>query len=83
MVTIRAFGMEGPLTARFRVLVDASSKMYWAYYTVARWLATRLEAVAYGIQFMVTSFCILDTRLDPVTAGMALVYTLQITNKLQ
>ena len=75
--------MDAPFAARFRVLVDASSKMYWAYYTVARWLATRLEALAYGIQFMVTSFCILDTRLDPVTAGMALVYTLQITNKLQ
>ena len=63
--------------------VDANHICYYPSFTAARWLAIRLEFLGYSIVFLAAIFAVISRRtLSPGIAGLAISYSLNITNVL-
>lgn len=83
--TIRAYaGARERFMALHLERVDRNSRLYFSFNMAARWLSLRLDALAMLTLMSVSALAVLlKNSVDPVMAGLALIYCLNITGFLQ
>ena len=81
--SIRAFGATEQFINESNERVDNNHKCYYPSFTAQRWLSIRLEFLGYCIVFVAALFAVLSRNtLSPGIAGLAISYSMSITNVL-
>ena len=82
--SIRAFGASQQFIEESNRRVDANHMCYYPSFTAQRWLCFRLEFLGYCIVFISALFAVVSRNtLSPGIAGLAISYSLNITNVLR
>ena len=83
IASIRAFGASNQYIEESNQRVDANHKCSYASFTGQSWLLLRLEFIGYCVVLISAIFAV-NSRytLSPGIAGLAITYSMQITNLL-
>ena len=83
ITSIRAFGATKEFIDESNRRVDANHMCYYPSFTALRWLSFRLEFLGFCIVFISALFAVISRNsLSPGIAGLAVSYSLNITNVL-
>ena len=82
--SIRGYGVSDKFEAQMRTFMDINTSSYWFYYLSGRWLSVRLDLIScfvvYAAALAIVGF---QDTISIVAAGLALVYAMMMTAKLQ
>ena len=82
--SIRGYGMSQTFVKELENRMDINNSAYWFYYISGRWLSVRLDGlsciVVYAAAAAIVAF---SDSISLIAAGLALVYAMMMTAKLQ
>ncbi|KAJ7566291.1 hypothetical protein O6H91_02G095800 [Diphasiastrum complanatum] len=83
IATIRAYGVQPTMHARFAELIDANDRAYILFVHTSRWMAVRLDfAAAICVTASAMMVILLRTNLAPGLTGVLLVQSLHLLGTL-
>ncbi|KAI9218608.1 P-loop containing nucleoside triphosphate hydrolase protein [Blastocladiella britannica] len=86
MPAIRAHKAQATFTTRFQATIDRNFRVLWHMQTCSRWFALRSElylSVFIGLSALVATLIARYGTLSPVSAGLALSYTMSLSRMMQ
>lgn len=83
LTIIRSFQATDRFISENKQKIDRNVQANFLYFTVNRWLATRLEFIGTCVVTLACLFSVIERNtIDPGLAGLSLVYSLQLTGIL-